>query len=68
MTDPVPTLQDFTVGQRVELHPATDLWMMGARFGVVTLIGRKYVHVKLDRGNHWIVRLSPRHVIPIEES
>lgn len=39
----------FPVGSRVELHPALDLWMMGARFGVVTKVGRTKVHVKLDR-------------------
>lgn len=43
------TLSDFKVGQRVELHPGTDLWMMGARMGTVIWVGRKYVHVKLDR-------------------
>ena len=26
----------FKPGDRVELHPATDLWMRGARFGTVT--------------------------------
>lgn len=25
----------YQVGDRVELHPATDLWMRGARFGEV---------------------------------
>jgi hypothetical protein len=40
---------DFQVGDRVETHPATDYWMMGARFGTVIKIGRKMVHVQLDR-------------------
>ena len=39
----------FAKGERVELHPATDAWMMGDRFGNVTHIGRKLVHVKMDR-------------------
>ena len=43
------TLKDFTVGMRVELHPGTDLWMRGARYGNVTKIGRKVLHVKLDK-------------------
>ena len=30
----------MTKGQRVELHPATDRWMMGDRFGVVSGFGR----------------------------
>lgn len=42
----------FTVGHRVEIHPSTDLWMRGARFGTVKRLGPKYRHVsvKLD---HW---------------
>ena len=28
----------FTVGDRVELHPSTDTWMQGARFGTVAHI------------------------------
>lgn len=41
------TPQDFEIGQRVGLHPATDLWMLGVRYGTVVHIGR-YVHVKFD--------------------
>ena len=41
-------LEQFTVGDRVELHPATDRWMRGDRFGEVVKLGRHYVHVKLD--------------------
>lgn len=39
----------FTVGQRVELHPGTDRWMMGDRYGEVKRINRGSVVVKLDR-------------------
>ena len=28
----------YTVGDRVEVHPGTDLWMMGARYGTVQSI------------------------------
>ena len=46
----------YTTGDRVEIHPGTDQWMMGARFGVVTAIrdvpvvahGHR-VHVRLDK-------------------
>jgi len=47
----------FKAGDRVELHPATDRWMMGDRFG--TVIGKKRprsgpigflaIKVKLDK-------------------
>lgn len=39
----------FTVGLRVELHPATDLWMAGARYGTVAAVGRSRVTVELDK-------------------
>lgn len=41
----------YTTGDRVELHPGTDLWMRGARFGVVvrfSLTPKDRVHVRLD--------------------
>lgn len=38
----------FEVGQRVQMHPATDLWMRGARFGNVAKLGHKYITVQLD--------------------
>ena len=40
----------FVKGQRVELHPGTDRWMMGDRYGVVTAPSIKgMVRVKLDK-------------------
>ena len=37
MRDPVIGYDgvEINVGDRVELHPAHDLWMMGARYGTV---------------------------------
>lgn len=42
-------LSQYNVGERVELHPATDAWMMGDRYGEIVKIGRFYLHVKMDR-------------------
>jgi len=39
------------VGARVELHPATDAWMMGDRFGTVCRVGTKWVAVMMDNSN-----------------
>ena len=42
----------INVGDRVELHPGTDLWMRGARFGKVAFarLGESRVcRVQLDR-------------------
>jgi len=41
-------LLPFNVGDRVELAPHLDRWMMGDRFGEIVKIGRRYLHVKLD--------------------
>jgi len=44
-------LNKFAVGDRVQLSPSTDRWMMGDRYGLITKIGRKYLHVLLDKSN-----------------
>jgi len=36
------------VDDRVELHPATDRWMMGDKYGTVVKLDGVYVHVRLD--------------------
>jgi hypothetical protein len=54
-------LQDFSIGDRVELHPATDAWMFGDRFGEVIKVGTKLVHVKCDRSGK-TRRLSPENI------
>ncbi len=57
-------LAQFTKGDRVELHPGTDAWMMGDRYGNVVYIGRKHIHVLMDRSNK-IRKLHPSNVMPI---
>lgn len=42
----------YGVGDRVELHPGTDLWMRGARYGTVRGISctpKDRVRVELDK-------------------
>lgn len=41
-------LSDFQPGQRIKMHPCTDLFMRGAVWGDVVSVGRKYVTVQLD--------------------
>jgi hypothetical protein len=52
-------------GDRVELHPATDRWMRGDRFGTVVKIGRKYVHIKLERSGQ-TRPFTPRNVLTLD--
>lgn len=42
--------EDCPVGYRAELHPATDAWMRGDRFGTVERHSRTRVYVKADSG------------------
>ena len=37
------------IGKRVELHPVTDDWMRGDRFGEIVSVGRKFYYIKLDK-------------------
>ena len=53
-TDPA----DFTVGQRVQIHPATSLWVSGARYGTVVKITRTRVHVRMDMGRTFAMDAS----------
>lgn len=52
--EPYGGVVSFRKGDRVELHPATDAWMSGARFGIITgwadkNDGAPVVRVKLDK-------------------
>ncbi len=58
------TLGDFDEGQRVELSPSTDAWMMGDRYGAVVKVGRKVVHVQMDRSGR-VRKLHPRYISQI---
>ncbi len=55
------TVASFARNERVELHPATDAWMQGDRFGEVVKVGREYVHVRMDRSARKLA-IRPRHI------
>ena len=66
MTDFLSTeASDFRKGDRVEVHPGTDLWMRGARYGTVVKT-TKFVTVKMDAG--MTARLRPENVGWAEDS
>ena len=56
------TIRTFRVGDRVELHPATDAWMMGDRYGVVVKVGRSLYHVRMDRSGR-TRKVSPDNLL-----
>lgn len=55
---------EFTVGQRVELHPAHDAWMAGDRYADVVRVGKSIVFVKSDKSGRvrWMFPESLRVV------
>ena len=58
------TIDTFTIGQRVQLHPALDRWMRGDRYGKVTKITRQTVHVHLWWSGQTRA-FQPMHLDPI---
>jgi ribosomal protein L21E len=55
---------DFPEGKRVQLHPGTDQWMMGDRFGEIRKVDLKtfLVHVKMDVSKKTI-KCKPKHIL-----
>lgn len=49
---------NWKVGDRVELHPATDRWMAGDRYGEIVMVHPSGVKVKMDRSGATIVMLE----------
>ena len=57
-------LKDLNVGDRVQMHPATDCWMRGDRFAEVMLLGRSKVRVRFDRSSQ-VVDVNPRNILEV---
>lgn len=58
------TVSNFLVGDRVQLHPATNLWMQGDRYGEVVKIRRGKVTLKMDRSGR-VIRAFPHDISEI---
>ncbi len=41
-------ISSFRIGDRVQMHPATDWWMRGVKFGEVVNLGETCLVIKLD--------------------
>lgn len=61
------TTSTFRKGERVQLHPATDQWMAGDRYGTVTGGGKRggAVRVKMDRSGK-SVRVCAENLLYVE--
>ena len=61
----------LAVGDRVELHPGLDLWMQGARYGLITAVfpkGSDRLHIVLDRLPGKVLRVPADRVRLIPEN
>lgn len=52
---------EYKVGDRIELHPATNAWLFGDRYGEIVKVGRKLYHVKMDRSGRTL-KVLPRNI------
>lgn len=69
------SIRDFAKGMRVELHPATDAWMQGDRYGEVTRLhpastklvnaSRGLVRVRMDKSGRSLL-VDPRNLRQLE--
>jgi hypothetical protein len=57
---PVP--QDFSIGDRIQLHPATDAWMRGDRFGQIHKVTQKFYYVSMDVSGR-VLRVPPCNIL-----
>jgi hypothetical protein len=55
---------DYQIGQRVQLHPVTDAWVQGDRYGEIVKLGRTLVHVKCDASGR-VRRVQPHNIAEI---
>lgn len=61
------SLDSFKPGMRVELHPGTDQWMSGDRYGEVRKVTRSYVHLRMDVSGR-VIRAMPGNIGAILET
>ena len=58
--------EEFFEGRRVQLHPGTDRWMMGDRFGEVKKVDAEcLVHVKLEVSKKTL-KFKPENILTRE--
>lgn len=57
---------DFGIGDRVQLHPATDAWMRGDRYGRVARVSNTYLTLAMD--SRRILKVSFDNIVEIVQA
>ena len=58
-------LRQYLLGTRVELHPATDAWMMGDRYGTIVKVNKFNVSIKMDKSGR-ILKATENNYTEVE--
>ena len=58
-------VKPWMLGYRVQLHPGTDAWARGDRYGEVVKLGRRHLHVKMDKSGRTL--RAPPELVTWEE-
>lgn len=59
-------MHNFTEDQRVQMHPATDRWMRGDRYGTVHQARREVVIVDMDASRQRVA-VTPDLLLPVNQ-
>lgn len=54
----------YSVKDRVQIHPATDRWMRGDRYGEIERVTKTRLHVRMDRSKQ-LVTFHPDNILEI---
>lgn len=60
-------IHNFRIGDRVQLHPATDTWMRGDRYGTIVSIRNSILRVHMDISRKDIA-VTPNNILEIISS
>lgn len=58
-------MAEIEEGKRYQMHPVTDLFMFGDRYGEVASKGSKYVYVRMERSGR-LRSVLPGNLLPID--
>lgn len=54
----------YSVKDRVQIHPATDRWMRGDRYGEIERVTKTRLHVRMDKSKQ-LVTFHPDNILEV---
>lgn len=59
-------MDKYRIGDRVQLHPATDAWMSGDKYGTITRVGSRFYSVRMDKSGS-ILTVAEADIVEVVE-